>query len=729
MGAVRLFGVSASDLLSSLNEQQRVAVEHFLGPALVVAGAGSGKTRTVVHRVAYLIAEREVYPTEILAVTFTNKAAGEMRERLARMVGHAAGELWVSTFHSASLRILRRYGERIGLKPGFVVYDDDDQRVLIKEVLGALGLEARPTYVRAILDRIKNRMWTLDDFLTQADDWVGGLTKQQMAEVYARYQQRLAENNAVDFNDLLLRTIELFERHPDALAAVRQRARFIHVDEYQDTNPAQYRLTKLLAGDEANLMVVGDPDQSIYGFRNADIQNILGFERDYPGARVYRLEANYRSTEAILRVANALIENNEQRLEKTLRPVKTGGEPVRLYRAPDHREEAAFVAREVARLARERALDDFAVLYRTNAQSRVLEEAFRRLNLPARIVGGVGFYERREVKDVLAYARLAVNLADDVAVRRVINVPARGVGATSVARLAELAKREGVSLFEAARRAGEVLAARQATAVGRFVALIETLREAAEHSGPEAFLRLVLAETGYSEMLRREEGSEPRLENLEELLRAAAEWEEEHGGSVAEFLDEVALTARAEEPNAAPEKSVTLMTLHNAKGLEFPVVFVVGVEEGLLPHRSSLGSDAEIEEERRLLYVGITRAQERLYLTLSEERETWGQRERVRPSRFLEEIPEILLRPVGPFGDAHETAPAPASRSSAPVNRAAGKRADGFHGGEKVRHPRYGEGTVVATSGEGVRQEVTVHFGEAGLKRLLVKYAGLERLE
>ncbi len=715
------------DLLDSLNDQQRAAVEHFLGPALVIAGAGSGKTRTVVHRVAYLLSERDVYPAEVLAVTFTNKAAGEMKARLEAMVGRVAHELWVSTFHSAGLRILRRYGERVGLKPGFVVYDDDDQRVLLKEVLGALGLEARPTYVRAILDRIKNRMWSTGEFLTHADDWVGGLTKQQMAEVYARYQQRLAENNAVDFNDLLLRTIELFERHPDALDAVRQRARFIHVDEYQDTNPAQYRLTKLLAGDEANLMVVGDPDQSIYGFRNADIQNILGFERDYRGAVVYRLEANYRSTAAILQVANALIEKNRQRLEKTLKPVKPTGEPVRLYRAPDHREEAAFVAREVQRLARERSLEDFAVLYRTNAQSRVLEEAFRRINLPARIVGGVGFYERREIKDVLAYARLAVNVADDVAVRRVINVPTRGVGGTSVARLVELAERERIGLFEAARRAGEVLAARQAGAVGAFVELIATLREAAEHAGPEAFLRLVLAETGYSEMLRREGDSEPRLENLEELLRAAAEWEEEHGGTVAEFLDEIALTARAEEPDGAPEQAVTLMTLHNAKGLEFPVVFVVGVEEGLLPHRSSLGSDAEIEEERRLLYVGITRAQERLYLTLSEERETWGQRERVRPSRFLEEIPEDLLKPVGPFGDAHEPVPAPVS--SAPVNRAAAGAASGFRGGEKVRHPRYGEGTVVATSGEGARQEVTVHFGEAGLKRLLVKYAGLERIE
>jgi len=719
--------VSASDLLSSLNEEQQAAVRHFLGPALVIAGAGSGKTRTVVHRVAYLISERDVYPAEVLAVTFTNKAAGEMRERLARMVGRAAGELWVSTFHSAGLRILRRWGERIGLKPGFVVYDDDDQRVLLKEVLGSLGVEARPTYVRAIIDRIKNRMWSLEDFVANADDWVGGLAKEQMAAVYQRYQQRLRENNALDFNDLLLRTIELFDEEPEVLAAVRQRARFIHVDEYQDTNPAQYRLTRLLAGDEANLMVVGDPDQSIYGFRNADIQNILGFERDYPGAKVYRLEANYRSTAAILRVANALIERNQQRLEKTLRPVKPAGEPVRVYRAPDHREEAAFVAREVARLARKRPLDDFAVLYRTNAQSRVLEEAFRRLNLPARIVGGVGFYERREIKDVLAYARLAVNQADDVAFRRVVNVPARGIGQTSVERLAAYAGERGVSLFAAAQKAGEVLATRQAAAVAGFVSLMETLREAAEEAGPEAFLRLVLAETGYSEMLRREGDSEPRLENLEELLRAAAEWEEEHGGNVAQFLDEIALTARAEEPNDAPASSVTLMTLHNAKGLEFPVVFVVGVEEGLLPHRSSLGSDAELEEERRLLYVGITRAQDRLYLTLSEERETWGQREPVRPSRFLEEIPDGLLKPVGPFGDI--AAPPPEKPSAEPRSRVSGVAAGGFKGGEKVRHPRYGEGMVVAVSGEGARQEVTVHFGEAGMKRLLVKYAGLERIE
>jgi len=694
---------------------------------LVIAGAGSGKTRTVVHRVAYLLAERGVYPTEILAVTFTNKAAGEMRERLQGMVGRAAGEIWVSTFHSAGLRILRKYGELVGLKSGFVVYDDDDQRVLLKEVLGSLGIEARPTYVRALIDRIKNRMWSLDDFLSRADDWIGGLSKEQMAAVYQRYQERLGENNAVDFNDLLLKTIELFRAHPQALEAVRQRARFIHVDEYQDTNPAQYQLTRLLAGDEANLMVVGDPDQSIYGFRNADIQNILGFERDYPGAKVYRLEANYRSTAAILKVANALIEKNEQRLEKTLRPVKPEGEPVRLYRAPDHREEAAFVAREVARLARERGLNDFAVLYRTNAQSRVLEEAFRRINLPARIVGGVGFYERREIKDVLAYARLAVNQSDDVAFRRVINVPARGVGQTSIEKLSRYAEESGLSLLAAARKAGEVLASRQAAAVAGFVAMIDTLREAAENSGPESFLRLVLAETGYSDMLRRQGDAEPRLENLEELLRAAAEWEEEHGGNVEQFLDEIALTARAEEPNGAPEESVTLMTLHNAKGLEFPVVFVVGVEEGLLPHRSSLGSDAELEEERRLLYVGITRAQDRLYLTLSEERETWGQREAVRPSRFLDEIPRELLRPVGPFGDVSEPTQ---KQTSAPRSRVAAAVEEGdFRGGERVRHPRYGEGTVVAASGSGPRQEVTVHFAEAGLKKLLVKYAGLERIK
>ncbi len=715
-----------SDLLSTLNEQQQDAVKHFLGPALVIAGAGSGKTKTVVHRVAYLLAEREVYPSEVLAVTFTNKAAAEMKERLQAMVGAAAKDLWVSTFHSAALRVLRRYGERVGLKSGFVVYDDDDQRVLIKEVLATLSLEARPVSIRALIDRIKNRMWSVEDFLVEADDWVGGLKKQQAAEVYSRYQQRLQENNAADFNDLLLHTVRLFEEHPDVLEAVRQRARFVHVDEYQDTNPAQYRFTKLIAGDEANLMVVGDPDQSIYGFRNADIRNILDFEKDYRGAKTYRLEANYRSSGAILAVANALIKHNENRLEKTLKPVKGDGEAVRLYIAPDHREEAAFVARQAQKLAQSFPLDGIAVLYRTNAQSRVLEEAFRRINMPAKIVGGVGFYERREVKDVLAYARLAVNNVDDVALRRIINVPARGIGQNSLERLRSYAEAQGLSLFAALNAAEEILPTRQARAVREFTLLFQTLMAAADDSGPDAFLRLVLAETGYSEALRRDRDGEQRLENIEELLRAAAEWEEENGGAIADFLDEIALTARAEEPNGAPAKSVQLMTLHNAKGLEFPVVFLVGVEEGLLPHRSSLGSDDEVEEERRLLYVGMTRAQEYLYLTLSEERETWGQRERVRPSRFLEEIPEELLSRVGPFGDLPQARPQ--AVNAALRSRAAGKGDRAFHGGEKVNHPRYGVGTVVAVAGIGPRQEVTVHFAE-GLKKLLVKYAGLERIE
>ncbi|AEB12049.1 ATP-dependent helicase [Marinithermus hydrothermalis] len=715
------------DLLRDLNPAQREAVQHYTGPALVVAGAGSGKTRTVVHRIAYLIRHRGVYPTEILAVTFTNKAAGEMKERLARMVGPAARELWVSTFHSAALRILRVYGEYIGLKPGFVVYDEDDQLALLKEVLGGLGLETRPQYARGVIDRIKNRMWSVDAFLREAEDWVGGLPKEQMAAVYQAYEARMRALGAVDFNDLLLKVIGLFEAHPEVLHRVQQRARFIHVDEYQDTNPAQYRLTRLLAGAERNLMVVGDPDQSIYGFRNADIHNILNFEKDYPDARVYRLEENYRSTEAILRVANAVIEKNALRLEKTLRPVRSGGDPVFLYRAPDHREEAAFVAREVQRLkGRGRRLDEIAVLYRTNAQSRVLEEAFRRQNLGVRIVGGVGFYERREVKDVLAYARAAVNPADDLAVKRVLNVPARGIGQTSLAKLSQLAETARVSFFEALRRAGEVLARPQAQAVQRFVALIEGLANAAYDTGPDAFLRLVLAETGYADMLRREPDGEARLENLEELLRAAREWEEQHAGTIADFLDEVALTARAEEPEGeVPAEAVTLMTLHNAKGLEFPVVFIVGVEEGLLPHRSSTARVEDLEEERRLFYVGITRAQERLYLTLSEERETYGRREAVRASRFLEDIPEAFLQPLSPFGEPlgagrEPVAVRPTRRSSA---------AGGFRGGEKVRHPRFGQGLVVAASGEGDRQEVTVHFAGVGLKKLLVKYAGLERIE
>ena len=705
-----------SDLLSSLNPSQQEAVLHFEGPALVVAGAGSGKTRTVVHRIAYLLRERRVYPAEILAVTFTNKAAGEMKERLEKMVGRPAKDLWVSTFHAAAVRILRTYGEYVGLKPGFVIYDDDDQNALLKEILKELGLEAKPGPFRAMIDRIKNRGDGLVEFLREAPDFIGGVPKDVAAEIYRKYQSGLRMQGAVDFNDLLLLTIELFEQHPEVLYKVQQRARFIHVDEYQDTNPMQYRLTRLLAGDKPNLMVVGDPDQSIYGFRNADINNILDFTKDYPNARVIRLEENYRSSSTILRVANAVIEKNALRLEKVLRPTKEGGEPVRLYRAPNAREEAAFVAREIARLGN---FQQIAVLYRTNAQSRLLEEHLRRANVPVRLVGAVGFFERREIKDLLAYGRVAINPADSINLRRIVNTPPRGIGATTVARLVEHAQKSGITVFEAFRQAEQVISRPQQ--VQAFVRLLDELMEAAFETGPAAFFERVLDETGFREALKQEQDGEERLQNVEELLRAARDWEEEEGGSLADFLDSVALTAKAEEPQGdAPEEAVTLMTLHNAKGLEFPTVFLVGLEENLLPHRNSLNRLEDLEEERRLFYVGITRAQERLYLSYAEERETYGKREFTRPSRFLEDIPQELLKEVGAFGDSE----APVLSHSRPEPRPKTQLSE-FKGGEKVKHPKFGSGTVVAAMGG----EVTVMFPGVGLKRLAVKFAGLVRLE
>ena len=686
-------------LLAPLNEAQRQAVLHFEGPALVVAGAGSGKTRTVVHRVAYLVARRGVFPSEILAVTFTNKAAEEMRERLRGLVP-GAGEVWVSTFHAAALRILRVYGERVGLRPGFVVYDEDDQTALLKEVLKELALSARPGPIKALLDRAKNRGVGLKALLGELPEYYAGLSRGRLGDVLVRYQEALKAQGALDFGDILLYALRLLEEDEEVLRLVRKRARFIHVDEYQDTSPVQYRFTRLLAGEEANLMAVGDPDQGIYSFRAADIKNILDFTRDYPEARVYRLEENYRSTEAILRFANAVIVKNALRLEKALRPVKRGGEPVRLYRAEDAREEARFVAEEIARLGP--PWDRYAVLYRTNAQSRLLEQALAGRGIPARVVGGVGFFERAEVKDLLAYARLALNPLDAVSLKRVLNTPPRGIGPATWARVQLLAQEKGLPPWEALKEAARTFS--RPEPLRHFVALVEELQDLV--FGPaEAFFRHLLEATDYPAYLREAypEDAEDRLENVEELLRAAKEAED-----LQDFLDRVALTAKAEEP-AEAEGRVALMTLHNVKGLEFPVVFLVGVEEGLLPHRNSVSTLEGLEEERRLFYVGITRAQERLYLSHAEEREVYGRREPARPSRFLEEVEEGLYEVYNPY----RRPPSP------PPHR---PRHGAFRGGERVVHPRFGPGTVVAAQGD----EVTVHFEGFGLKRLSLKYAELK---
>jgi DNA helicase-2/ATP-dependent DNA helicase PcrA len=748
--------VSDHPLLAVLNDEQRAAAEHSQGPALVLAGAGSGKTRTVVHRIAYLMDAHGVYPTEILAVTFTNKAAGELKERVAHLMGEAAKDLWVSTFHSACLRILRAYGGLIGLEPGFAIYDDTDQLEVLKDLLervSGLG-DANPRVLRALIDRAKSNLWTPAELAREGErvfgGMVAGLPLDLVAEVYERYSSRLRSVNAVDFNDILGRTVELFERFPEVLEKVQQRAVFIHIDEYQDTNTAQYRLTRLLASKYSNLMVVGDPDQSIYAFRGADVRNILDFRDDFPDAAVYRLELNYRSVASVLELANAVIAPNEGRLEKHLRPVKGAGDKVKLYRAADHRAEADFVARQIERLQAERGLSpkDFAVLYRTNSQSRVLEEALRRAGIPAKIVGGVGFYERREVKDLLSYARAALNPADDVAWRRVLNRPKRGVGKTSEENLVAFAAKRGIRFSEALRRAEEPLRGTPAVKrIGEFVALMDDLREAAETLPAAQFLKAAIDQSGYLQALKDEKSFEAqgRIDNLDELVNAVAEWQEETGGSIGEFLDEAALLAsvddravKAANQGAAPEEAVTLMTLHNAKGLEFPVVFVVGLEENLIPHRSSLSSLQEIEEERRLLYVGVTRAQEALFLVNCESRMSFGRTEFARPSRFLEDLPKGMLEEIDVFGQAVRTerlskysratwAPPKLEGTAAPFH--GGGSDASFRGGERVKHPKFGLGTVVGVSGEGARAEVTVVFKEAGPKRLLFKYANLARID
>lgn len=741
-------------LLASLNPEQRRAAEHLHGPALVIAGAGSGKTRTVVHRIAHLLDEHDVHPYEILAVTFTNKAAAELRERVMHLIGAEAQELWVSTFHSACLRILRTYGELINLERGFAIYDDADQLDVLKEVIAPIaGLaDSNPRVIRAVIDRSKSNLWTPEDFARRAERELGmmvaGLPIGSLTEAYMRYQQRLHALNAVDFNDILLRTVELFQGHPDVLAKVQQRAVFIHVDEYQDTNAVQYTLTKQLASRDSNLMVVGDPDQSIYAFRGADISNILQFEQDYPDATVYRLELNYRSVGNILNLANGVILANEGRLAKDLRPVKELGHAVERFQAIDHRAEADFVARSIERLCADNPdynYVDFAVLYRTNAQSRAIEEALRRASIPAKIVGGVGFYDRREVKDILAYTKAALNPADDIAWRRILNRPKRGIGKTSEEKVNAFAVRQGVSFARALTQADQFM---QGTAAAKrieaFVAMMDDFAELATTLPAVEFLSNIIDQSLYRSMLR-EEGSfeaQARLENLEELLNAVAEWQQETGGAIEEFLDEAALLAsvddravKANNPEQDADDFVTLMTLHNAKGLEFPVVFMVGMEDNLIPHRSSLGSQQEIEEERRLLYVGITRAQERLLLSHAEARMSFGRSEYSRPSRFFEDMPADGWQEIDVLGQTLQKGKQnrkvfrgasaehfPALQSNSQTSR----QPKVYKGGEKVRHAKFGKGTVVGVSGEGKRVELTIIFEKAGTKKLLMQYAKLE---
>ncbi|PNY82655.1 ATP-dependent helicase [Deinococcus koreensis] len=737
---------SGPDLLSNLNPTQAQAADHYTGPALVIAGAGSGKTRTLIYRIAHLIGHYGVDPGEILAVTFTNKAAAEMRERAKHLVG-GADKLWMSTFHSAGVRILRAYGEHIGLKRGFVIYDDDDQLDVIKEVMGSIpgiGPDTSPRVIRGILDRAKSNLMTPDDLARSYEPFISGLPKDVAAEAYRRYEARKKGQNAIDFGDLITETVRLFHEVPGVLNAVQNRARFIHVDEYQDTNKAQYELTRLLASRDRNLLVVGDPDQSIYKFRGADIQNILDFQKDYPDAKVYMLEHNYRSSAHVLNLANKLIENNAERLEKTLKAVKEDGHRVVFHRATDHRAEGDFVAEWLTRLhtLEGRPYTDMAILYRTNAQSRVIEESLRRVQIPAKIVGGVGFYDRREIKDILAYARLAINPSDDVALRRIIGRPKRGIGDTALEKLMEWARLHHSSLLDAcAKAADHGILDRGAQKAVDFAALMAAMSDAADNYEPAPFLRYVIESSGYLDLLKQEgpEG-QVRMENLDELINAAEEWaqSQDHAGTIGDFLDDAALLSSVDdmrtrqENKGTPEDAVTLMTMHNAKGLEFPVVFIVGAEEGLLPSRGALVEAGGIEEERRLFYVGITRAMDRLFLTAAENRMQYGKTNAAEDSRFLEELGDGFDT-IDPYGQVVEYRAKSWKqyRPTVPVTPSAVKNTSSltaemaYRGGEKVTHPKFGGGQVLAVAGTGDRQEVTVHFPSAGTKKLLVKFANL----
>ncbi|THF88288.1 AAA family ATPase [Deinococcus sp. KSM4-11] len=735
---------TAPDLLTALNPTQAQAADHYTGPALVIAGAGSGKTRTLIYRIAHLIGHYGVQPGEILAVTFTNKAAAEMRERASHLVP-GVSDLWMSTFHSAGVRILRAYGEHIGLKRGFVIYDDDDQLDMLKEIMGSIpgiGPDTSPRVLRGILDRAKSNLLTPDDLDRGHEPYISGVPREAAAEVYRRYEQRKKGQNAIDFGDLITETVRLFREVPGVLNAVQNRAKFIHVDEYQDTNKAQYELTRLLASRDRNLLVVGDPDQSIYKFRGADIQNILDFQKDYPDAKVYMLEHNYRSSARVLGIANRLIENNAERLDKTLKAVKEDGHPVVFHRATDHRSEGDFVAEWLTRLhtLEGRKFSEMAILYRTNAQSRVLEESLRRVQIPAKIVGGVGFYDRREIRDILAYARLAINPADDVALRRIIGRPKRGIGDTALEKLLDWARINDTSLLTACARAvDDQILDRGAQKPVDFAKLMAAMSEAAENYEPAPFLRYVIEASGYLDLLKSEgQEGQVRVENLEELVNAAEEWSQDNEGTIQDFLDDAALLSSVDdmrtkqENRNTPEDAVTLMTMHNAKGLEFPVVFIVGAEEGLLPSKGALVEAGGIEEERRLFYVGITRAMDRLFLTAAENRMQFGKTNTAEDSRFLEEI-EGGFDTVDPYGQVIEYRAKTwkTYRPTVPIMPSAVKNTSpmtegmAYRGGEKVSHPKFGIGQVLAVAGLGERQEVTVHFPSAGTKKLLVKFANL----
>ncbi|MDQ3069546.1 MAG: UvrD-helicase domain-containing protein [Acidobacteriota bacterium] len=762
------------DFLTSLNPAQQEAVLHAKGPLLILAGAGSGKTRVITTRIAYLIGDGHATPDEVLAVTFTNKAAEEMRERVKALIGEDGSRVWLSTFHSLCARLLRREAPAIGLTRDFVIYDSSDQMSVIKQGMKSLGIDDKLLPPRQALSRIsaaKNRMEGPGDIQTAS--W--NLREQQVAKIYEYYLRVLTDSNALDFDDLLLKTVELFETSEPVRNKYAQRFKYVLVDEYQDTNRPQYMLVKRLAGIHRNLCVVGDPDQSIYKWRGADMRNLRDFEDDFPEAATVRLEQNYRSTQVILDAASAVISRNRNRKEKRLWTDKEGGQPIVYFRGGDELEEADFITKVIRQARSHEAGTLAAVLYRTNAQSRAIEDALMRDAIPYKVIGGVRFYERKEIKDALAYLKLVINPHDDVSLRRVVNVPARGVGKAVIDAVEKIEPDDNSDLSPLLSagldevKSARSLWARLVVAVDRkllqpralaslkaFRDLIVELSDSARHDSVSIAIGKMLDRSGYLKDLREErsEEAEARIENLMELVSASREYEQrDQDASLGGFVDRLSLLSETDEESGNKNARVWLMTLHAAKGLEFPVVVLAGLEEGLFPHSRSAEDEDELEEERRLCYVGITRARERLFLTSAARRRVFGEYQSTEPSRFIDEIPVNLIERMEPawsgssgsgrmnYPRTFETRPNPYGRRAGSGYGKAREReetrtydyasedqssASGLRKGMRVRHQQFGLGTVTDIEDHGDDYKVTVRFNTAGLKKLLAKYARLE---
>lgn len=735
-------------MLEGLNKEQKEAVKHTEGPLLLMAGAGSGKTRVLTHRIAYLIGEKDVAPWSILAITFTNKAAREMKDRVKKIVGPMAEDIWISTFHSMCVRILRRDIDRIGTKRNFTILDSSDQLSVIKQIIKEKNIDAKKFEPKSILGSIssaKNELKTVKEFAKTAT----GPYESTVADVYELYQKRLRNNHSLDFDDLIMTTIQLFKQVPEVLEFYQRKFQYIHVDEYQDTNKAQYMLVKMLAERFKNICVVGDSDQSIYRWRGADISNILSFEKDYPNSTTVMLEQNYRSTKTILRAANEVINNNLNRKPKNLWTENERGQNISCYSGDTEHEEAYFIVGKIRELMNEHQyrLNDFAILYRTNAQSRVIEELLVKSNINYNIVGGTKFYDRKEIKDMLAYLRVVANPDDDISLRRIINVPKRGIGAATVDKIAEFAATQGVSMYEVLQEIEEIgLSARATNKLVEFAGQLKNWVQLQEYLSVTELVEELLEKTGYREMLKNEKTLEAqaRLENIDELLSVTSEFEKRsEDKSLVGFLTDLALIADIDQVDNdqenQEEEKVLLMTLHSAKGLEFPVVFLIGMEEGIFPHSRSLFEQEEMEEERRLAYVGITRAEQRLFMTCAKVRTLFGRTNANPQSRFFKEIPVDLIDSLNEQKEApawakstrttNTTFNRPRQSVAKPQITTTGGERFGWQVGDKAEHKKWGIGTVVSMKGSDENIELDIAFPQpVGVKRLAAKFAPITKV-